>query len=172
MSATVNLQPTLTGQQVVVRPILPSDFAKLFAVASDPLIWQQHPSSDRYIESVFKDYFDNAIDSRSAFVFIDRASQAIIGSSRYHGHDETKSEIEIGWTFLGRQYWGGTYNREIKKLMVEHAFLFVTTVVFWIGSENLRSRKAVEKIGGVLRDGIHKRHPDDAEHVIYELRRL
>jgi hypothetical protein len=59
--------------------------------------------------------------------------------------------IEIGWTFLARRYWGGRYNGEMKRLMLEHAFQTVDEVVFIIGPENHRSRRAVEKIGAIYR---------------------
>ena len=73
----------------------------------------------------------------------------VIGSSRFHGYDEKKSEIEIGWTFLARSHWGGIYNREMKQLMLRHAFRFVNRVIFLVGTRNLRSQRAMEKIGGV-----------------------
>jgi RimJ/RimL family protein N-acetyltransferase len=144
----------------------------MFAAAADPEIWVQHPASDRYTEPAFRKYFDDAIDSGSAFTFVDRESGEIIGSSRFHGLDQLKSEIEIGWTFLARAYWGGSYNAEIKQLMLDHAFQYVDTVVFWIGETNIRSRRATEKIGGELRSGIHfKDMSGDLPYVIYEIRK-
>lgn len=142
-------QPTLTGELIELRPLQPDDWAPLFAVASDPLIWEQHPDSDRYKEDVFRRFFADALSSGGALVAIDRASGEVIGSSRYHGLDPAKREIEIGWTFLARRYWGGTYNAEMKRLMLEHAFQSVERVLFIIGPENRRSRRAVEKIGAV-----------------------
>ncbi len=144
----------------------------MFAAAADPAIWKQHPVPERYTEKVFRVYFDDAIACGSAFAFVDRQSCQVIGSSRYHGLDPVASEIEIGWTFLARDYWGGSYNAEIKQLMVEHAFRFVDTVVFWVGETNLRSRRAMEKIGGVLREGFHTRDVSGGEpNVIYEIRK-
>ena len=119
-------------------------------MASDPLIWEQHPAHDRYQEEVFKEFFREALESGGAFVVIDRKTQEIIGSSRYFGFEPGKREIEIGWTFLARSHWGGKYNGELKRLMLDHAFKFVESVVFLIGPTNVRSQKAVEKIGGVL----------------------
>ena len=171
MTSTPDLQPTLTGEHVIVRPVQASDWEGLFAAASDPEIWEQHPESDRYLEPVFRKYFDGALASGSAFTFVDQASGEIIGSSRYWGYDSEKSEIEIGWTFLARGYWGGAYNAEIKQLMLGHALKFVDTVVFWIGADNLRSRRATEKIGGKLRDGIvYRGEAGDDPHVVYEVR--
>jgi RimJ/RimL family protein N-acetyltransferase len=144
-----DLQPTLKGDLLELRPLRADDFVTLFAVASDPLIWEQHPASDRYQEEVFRKFFRDALQSGGALVAIDKDGR-IIGSSRFHGYNAQKSEVEIGWTFLARSHWGGRYNGEMKRLMLQHAFQFVNSVVFLIGPNNLRSRRAVEKIGGVL----------------------
>ena len=144
-----DLQPTLKGKLVELRPLRPEDFQDLCAVASDPLIWAQHPSNDRYQEPVFQIFFRDALDSGGALLAIDSNNGRVIGSSRYHGYNEEKSEIEIGWTFLARSHWGGVYNREMKQLMLRHAFRFVQSVVFLVGPRNMRSQKALEKIGAV-----------------------
>jgi N-acetyltransferase len=151
-----DLQPHLKGERIELRPLRPSDWNDLFAVASDPLIWEQHPESDRYKEDVFKIFFSEALESGGAFVVIDTKTQRIIGSTRFHGYDPEKSEIEIGWTFLARRYWGGKYNREMKQLMLHHAFKFVETVVFFVGGNNIRSQRATEKIGGI-KSGVVKK---------------
>src|SRR5262245_42371810 len=126
----------------------------MFAAAADPAIWALHPVYDRYTEPVFRAFFEGALACKSAFALVDRGSDTVIGSSRYHGHDPLKREIEIGWTFLARAYWGGGYNAEVKRLMLDHAFTFVDTVVFWVGETNWRSQRAMEKIGGVRRAGL------------------
>ena len=151
------LQPHLVGDLLELRPLRPEDWESLFAVASDPLIWEQHPARDRYQEEVFKEFFREALESGGALVVIDRKTREIIGSSRYFGFDPGKREIEIGWTFLARTYWGGKYNGELKRLMLDHAFRFVESVVFLIGPTNLRSQRAVENIGGVLIERRKKR---------------
>jgi N-acetyltransferase len=144
-----DLQPTLKGELLELRPLRPGDFHDLYAVASDPLIWEQHPNNDRYKEEVFKVFFREALESGGALLAIDSKNSRAIGSSRFHGYDAEKSEIEIGWTFLARAYWGGICNREMKKLMLAHAFRFVDSVVFVVGKQNYRSQKALEKIGAV-----------------------
>jgi RimJ/RimL family protein N-acetyltransferase len=144
-----DLQPVLQGKLLALRPLRPEDLQDLYAVASDPLIWEQHPVKDRYQEGVFREFFREAVESGGALVAIDSTVGQIIGSSRYHGYDQEKSEIEIGWTFLARSRWGGVYNREMKQLMLRHAFKFVNNVIFLVGPQNLRSQRAVEKIGGV-----------------------
>lgn len=144
-----DLQPHLKGELVELRPLRREDWNNLFAVACDPLIWEQHPESDRYKEEVFKNFFEGALESGGAFAVIDTKTQQIIGSTRFHGYDPKKSEIEIGWTFLSRKYWGGRYNAEMKRLMLDHAFTFVENVVFFVGENNIRSQRATEKIGAI-----------------------
>ena len=144
-----NLQPTLKGKLLELRPLRADDFPALYAVASDPLIWEQHPDPNRCKEAVFREFFRQALESGGALIAIDLRDGRVIGSSRFHGYDAEKSEIEIGWTFLARSHWGGAYNGEMKQLMLRHAFQFVRSVVFLIGPNNLRSQKAIEKIGGV-----------------------
>jgi RimJ/RimL family protein N-acetyltransferase len=144
-----DLQPILRGELLGLRPLRPEDFHDLYAVASDPLIWEQHPSKDRYKEEVFKGFFREALESGGALIALDSKDGQVIGSSRFHGYHKEKSEIEIGWTFLARSYWGGIYNREMKQLMLRHAFQFVNSVIFVVGAQNLRSQRAMEKIGGV-----------------------
>ena len=152
LQSLFELQPVLSGELLQLRPLRREDFPALYSVASDPLIWEQHPASDRYQESVFEGFFREALDSGGALFALDAKDGRIIGSSRFHGFDPDRSEIEIGWTFLARAYWGGAYNREMKRLMLTHAFRFVNRVVFLVGPQNWRSQKAMEKIGGV-RDG-------------------
>ena len=132
-----------------MRPLRSDDLRDLYAVASDPLIWAQHPSRDRCEEEVFQAFFRESLESGGALIAIDSQDGRVIGSSRFHGYDAGRSEIEIGWTFLARSHWGGVYNREMKELMLRHAFRFVNRVIFLVGPQNIRSQKAVEKIGGV-----------------------
>ena len=165
-----DLQPTLIGKLVELRPLLPHDFDALYAVARDPDIWEQHPVSDRYKEDVFKGFFREALESGGAFVVIDRETGRIIGSTRYYGYDEARGEVEVGWTFLARAYWGGVYNREMKTLMLQHAFQFVDRVIFLVGPLNVRSQRAMEKIGGV-RAGMTRREPGGPESVVFEITR-
>jgi RimJ/RimL family protein N-acetyltransferase len=147
-----DLQPILEGELVRLRPLRADDWKDLYAVASDPLIWEQHPCNDRYKEEVFREFFREALECGGALIIRDARDDRVIGSSRFDRYDEEKSEIEIGWTFLARSHWGGVYNRELKKLMLDHAFRFVRSVVFLVGPQNIRSQRAVEKIGG-MREG-------------------
>lgn len=148
-AAAFDLQPYLRGELIELRPIAPEDWENLFSVASDSLIWEQHPERDRYKEDIFKNFFREALESGGAFVVIDRENQEIIGSTRFCGYDPQHSEVEIGWTFLARKYWGGRYNAEMKQLLLDHAFKFVESVVFFVGEKNFRSQKAIEKFGAI-----------------------
>ncbi|MGA3262055.1 MAG: GNAT family N-acetyltransferase [Bryobacteraceae bacterium] len=163
-----DLQPILKGELVELRPLREEDFHDLYAVASDPLIWEQHPASDRYQEAVFRAFFRGAMESGGAFLVIDSKDGRVIGSSRFCGYDEAKREIEIGWTFLARSHWGGIYNREMKHLMLRHAFQFVSSIVLLVGPRNLRSQRAVEKIGGV-RVGTRPDGAGGHDNVVYQI---
>lgn len=145
-----DLQPILKGELLELRPLREEDLHDLYAVASDPLIWEQHPNKDRYKEKVFKKLFLESLESGGALIAIDPKNCKVIGSSRFHGYDNERNEIEIGWTFLARSHWGGTYNKEMKQLMLRHAFRFVDNVIFLVHPKNLRSQMAMEKIGGIL----------------------
>ena len=166
-------QPTLTGERLLLRPLVPDDWDALYAVASDRLIWALHPAHDRWQEPVFREYFANALKFKGAVVVIDRASGAIIGSSRWQGFDAERSSVEIGWTFLARKAWGGTWNRELKALMLGHALCHVGLVEFQVGEGNLRSRRAMEKIGGRLttRTTVVDMADGPVRHVIFEITR-
>ena len=162
------LQPILKSDILELRPLRADDFEALYKVASDPLLWEQHPNSDRYKPEVFRKFFDEALQSGGALLVIDRKDDCVIGSSRFNCYDLVRSEIEIGWTFLARSHWGGAYNAELKRLMLAHAFKFVDNVIFFIGATNIRSQRAMEKIGGI-RVG-SKLDPNGRESIIYRIR--
>ena len=166
---SAHLQPTLVGETVLIRPLRTEDWFEMLGAASDPLIWELHAVRDRYKEHVFREYFDRAMASKSGLAFIERATGAIIGSSRYHGYDAERREIEIGWTFLVRQHWGGNTNREVKRLLLNHAFTFADMVVFWVGESNWRSQRAMEKIGATRRDGLVSRPSTGGLHVVFQI---
>ena len=166
-----DLQPRLVGDLLELRPLRADDWEGLFTAAADPMIWTLHPCHDRYKEEVFREYFREALESGGALVAVDRKSQKIIGSTRYFWYGPERRELEIGWTFLARSHWGGDYNAEMKRLMLAHAFTFVDSVIFLVGTTNLRSRRALEKIGANLTNRRDTRtlHGKAIEHVIYEI---
>ena len=167
-------QPTLKGERLLLRPLRADDWDALFAAASDPQIWEVHPANDRWQEPVFRAFFDDALANGGAMAVIDKASGAIIGSSRFQNHDPADGgSVEIGWTFLARSHWGGSYNAEMKRLMLAHALREVERAVFRVGETNLRSRGAMENIGGRLteRIDITELPSGPARHVVYEIDR-
>ena len=152
MTATdLDLQPTLVGSRITLRPLTADDHEPLYQVASDPLLWAQHPSPLRFQREVFDtQIFSSAMASRSTLVALDTTTSQIVGSSRFYDVDRDQRELAIGFTFLARSHWGGAVNQEMKALMLEHAFTWAQRVWFHVGSQNIRSCKALEKIGAKL----------------------
>jgi RimJ/RimL family protein N-acetyltransferase len=175
MTATrFDIQPILDGPRIRVRPLAAADFDDLFAVASDPELWALHPASDRYQLPVFRRLFEESMASGGTVVVIDKANETIIGSSRFRIPAPDAGKIEIGWSFLARAYWGGEFNAEVKSLLLAHAFRFVDIVYFRVGEDNLRSRRAMEKIGGQLtaeRWSVEIPSGLRVVHVCFEIRR-
>jgi RimJ/RimL family protein N-acetyltransferase len=168
MGVKFDLQPELRGKLLHLRPLKADDFEALYKCASDPLIWEVHPQPTRYQRPVFQEYFNGAMKSGGALAALDANTHEIIGSSRFYNFDSNKSSIVIGYTFLARKYWGGEYNREMKFAMLNHAFKFVDTAIFQVGENNLRSRRAMEKIGGQL---VRAAVLDGINHVIFEIKK-
>jgi len=168
----MELQPVLEGPRLRLRPLKAADFDELYAAASDPLIWEQHPARNRHELKVFEEFFDRALRSRGALAIIDKATGGIVGTSRYYDL-EGKDSVCIGFTFLTRAYWGGSYNRELKFTMLDHAFGAVRRALFHVGPDNLRSRRALEKIGAKLVGRLERTKPDGSPDptVVYELKR-
>lgn len=164
-------QPILEGERLLLRPLAAEDWDALFAVASDPQVWAIHPQHDRWQEPVFRRFFADALERGGALAVIDKASGAIIGSSQYKA--EANGAVEIGWTFLAPSHWGGACNREMKRLMLAHAFRFVGRVEFRVGECNLRSQRAMQKIGGRLTERFDMVDTPSGpmRHVIFEITR-
>jgi RimJ/RimL family protein N-acetyltransferase len=145
-----DLQPiTLINDFIKLVPLAKDDFEKLYQVASDPLIWEQHPTKNRYQREIFEIFFTGAMESKGAFIVIDAKTNEPIGSSRFYDLNEADGTIMIGYTFLARHCWGLEYNKALKSLMLNHAFNFVDSVLFHIGASNIRSQKAIEKLGAI-----------------------
>ena len=148
-----NLQPShLNNHLVKLLPLQEDHFEELYKVASDELIWQQHPNPNRYKKEIFQNYFTGAIQSKGAFLLQDSQTNEIIGSSRFYDFNEEKSEVLVGYTFIARKYWGTIYNQEIKNLMMNYAFQYVNNIIFHIGANNIRSQKAITKLGAIKID--------------------
>jgi RimJ/RimL family protein N-acetyltransferase len=168
-------QPILEGERLLLRPLLPDDRDALFAIASDREIWARHPAHDRWQRPVFDAFFDEGLAAKGGLAILDKASGAVIGSSRYgESDDSAPNTIEIGWSFLARSYWGGGYNAEFKRLMLAHALAHHERVTFQVGADNVISRRAMANIGGVLLPGpgpVIERSGAMVEHVVFEITR-
>ena len=146
----MKLQPShLKNNLVWLEPLEQRHFDELYLVASDPLIWEQHPNPDRYKLDVFANYFKGAMESGGAFIIRDAVTGQAIGSSRYTEYNAINKEVQIGYTFFSRNCWGKSINKEVKTLMLNHAFNYVDKVAFYVGANNIRSQKAMERIGGI-----------------------
>ncbi|MGZ3688368.1 MAG: GNAT family N-acetyltransferase [Bdellovibrionota bacterium] len=166
-------QPSLSGALIRIRPLTENDFDPLFLAASDPLIWEQHPERERYKQENFTRYFRSGIESQGGLAVLDQNTGQVIGSSRFRGHDPEKSSVEIGYTFLARSHWGNGHNRELKLLMLNHAFQYVDTVCFFVGDTNYRSQKAMVKIGATEVNRVTTRQLDGdlRTSVVYQIRK-
>ncbi len=159
-----DIQPThLENDLIQLVPLAPGDFEALYKVASDPLIWEQHPNKDRYKKEVFETFFKGAIESKGAFLVVDKKTHEPIGSSRFYEYDQHNKSMAIGYTFLARDYWGNGYNRALKTLMLNYAFTFVDHVILHIGAHNIRSQKATEKLGAVKIDQVEMEYYGEAK---------
>ena len=143
----INIQPTLENENVILHPLQDKDFDDLYAVASDPKIWEQHPNKDRCKIEVFKVFFDGAMQSKGAFKIVNKASGHVMGSTRFYDHNQEENSISIGYTFYGREYWGKGFNHSVKSLMLDYIFQFVSKVHFHIGADNIRSQIAIARLG-------------------------
>ncbi|MDY0905852.1 GNAT family N-acetyltransferase [Pedobacter sp. CFBP9032] len=168
-----NLQPSFASDLIKVVPLQESDFESLYAVASDPLIWEQHPNPDRYKREVFQIFFQGAIESGGAFIIYDQSTGNVVGSSRYYEWNEEENSIAIGYTFIARQFWGRGFNGAMKKMMVDYAFQFVDKVILHIGATNFRSQKAIEKLGATKIAEIEVAYYGEPEkwNFVYEIKK-
>lgn len=158
MVYSFEFQPSLENEFVKIRPLKENDFEALYIVASDPLIWEQHPNPDRYKRPVFENFFKGAIESGGAFLVMDTQSGEVIGSSRFYDFNSENKSVLIGYTFFARSHWGSKYNPALKQLMIQYAFRFVDSVIFHIGATNVRSQKAIERLGAIKIDELEVKY--------------
>ncbi len=166
----INLQPTLENDKAILYPLQEADFEKLYAVASDPLIWEQHPNKDRWQREVFRTFFDGALQSKGAFKIIDKATGKLAGSTRIYDYDEQNKSILIGYTFFGRAFWGKGLNLSVKALLLDYLFDFVEQVYFHIGAVNVRSQIAIERLGATKVDELEVAYFGEAPKLNYVYR--
>lgn len=164
----INLQLALHNEIILLNPLREDDFEELYALASDPLVWEQHPNRDRYKRELFMNFFEGAIQSGGAFKVVDKDSGTTIGCTRFYDYDEKQQSIFIGYTFYGRDYWGKGHNPAVKKLMLDYIFQFVDTVYFHIGATNKRSQIAIERLGAMKLREINVAYFGEEEKLNFE----
>ncbi len=147
---TPNWSPVLGGVIAALRPVTEADREDVFLAASDPLVWEQHSESDRYTRPVFDQFFDGAIASGGGLVIVERQSGLVVGLTRYYDWNPSDASVVIGYTFIVRRLWGTGFNAEVKRLMIAHAFEWAKTVWFHVSPGNVRSQRALAKIGAEL----------------------
>ena len=167
----MNIQATLENENVKLVPLNPNDFEELFSVASDPKIWEQHPNKDRYQRELFEKFFQGAIESKGAFKIMDKSSNEVAGSTRFYDYNPKENSIFIGYTFYATKFWGSKLNPQVKKLMLDYIFQFVDKVNFHVGKDNIRSQKAMEKLGAKKVDEVNVAYFGEPEklNVVFEI---
>lgn len=173
MKSGFNLQPELLEDNTVkLIPLQENHFDELYKAASDPLIWELHPIKNRYEKEIFIPFFNTAINSESAFLILHQHTKEVMGTTRFYDYNFEKSSVAIGFTFIARKFWGGSYNTAIKKLLIDYAFQYVNSIIFHVGSENIRSQKAVLKLGALKINEINSPHNGiDIPPFEYELKK-
>jgi N-acetyltransferase len=156
-------QPTLVGETITLRPLRADDLEALWQAARDPLIWALHPDQTRYHRDGFERFFAGLLAPPGSLAVVDNASGRIIGATRYYDWEPAQREVAVGYTFITREFWGGNANREMKRLVIEHAAPHVDAIWFHVGKCNLRSCRAMEKIGAVA--AFERQRPQNGEMV-------
>jgi RimJ/RimL family protein N-acetyltransferase len=168
----MNLQPNhLSNHLIRLEPLQALHFVELYEVASDPLIWAQHPNPNRYQKEVFESFFEGALASGGAFIVRDVDTGKALGSTRFYDLKPLDNEIKIGYTFFSRDCWGKGINKQVKTLMLNYAFIYIEKVIFHIGAQNIRSQIAIEKLGAkkVSEEMVAYYNEPDRLNFVYEM---
>lgn len=154
MNNWITYPTTLTGETVILQSLTTEHFVALEALAKDKRIWEFY-AYDGSDPATFRNIFDSAISEREKgsqfpFVILHRQQNKIIGSTRYLDVQPNHKKVEIGSTWLHPDFWATAVNLECKLLLLSHCFEHLQTVRVQLKTDekNLRSRKAIEKIGG------------------------
>ena len=148
---SMNFKSNFDNNLFSLIQIKKEDFLELYFVAKDYNIWEQHPENDRWKKDKFYIFFNKGLQNNFGFLkIIDKNCNKVIGSTRFYSYDKVDDAIRIGFTFISKEYWGTSTNFLIKQIMIDYAFKYLSKIYFDIGNNNLRSRKAVEKLGAVL----------------------
>jgi RimJ/RimL family protein N-acetyltransferase len=155
----------LKGEHVYLEFLLPEHIEALRALAKDDRIWEFTKTLliDEQYNQRFDDYISlaldrNALEKQVAFIIRRKTDNVIIGMTRYYGVDEKNKRLNIGYTWYIPSVWGKVYNKECKLILLTYAFeeLDFNRVGFEVAHQNLRSQKAVIKIGAIKEGELRK----------------
>lgn len=150
MKPLTHFQTPLETADLLLKATSDDDFEGLYAIGSDPEVWALHSDTDRYTKEKFEVYFLGGLNnSLGAYTLVYKPTQTIAGFTRYYDYDEESSSVKIGYTFLAKTFWGTGLNQALKARMIAHAFEFCDQVIFEVYEFNLRSQRAVLKLGAI-----------------------
>ena len=154
---------TLTGRHVRLVPLEMAHLDALLPIAADEDLWRLVPTSASTRPSLQR-YIETALAERDAgialpFVTTDRESGRVVGSTRFAAYVRAHRRIEIGWTWVGREWQRTAVNTEAKLLMLTHAFeqLGMRRVELKTDALNERSRNAIRRLGAT-QEGVFRQH--------------
>lgn len=158
----INHPVILQGTNINLVPLEEKHLEELYTAAADKELWALIPTDCSERDTFYKTY-EFAISERTAgnqypFVIIHKETNKIIGSTRLFEIYPADKKLEIGWTWITKDYWGTTINLECKLLLLTYCFETLKTnrVQLKTKDTNFRSRKAIEKIGGIFEGILRK----------------
>lgn len=153
----------LTGRRAKLVPMHTDHIEELFEAGSDAQIWTYMPYKIETMNDM-KRLVDEALAARGRggefpFVIVDQNTGKIVGSSRFLNISQANRTLEIGWTWYHPTVWRTSINTECKYLLLRHCFETLSTirVEFKTDSRNIRSQRAIEKLGAV-KEGVRRNH--------------
>lgn len=156
----------LQGHYVYLRLLQPEDIPALRTLARDGRLWEYTKTLlindsfdeqfDKYIANAFNPDFGGL---QISFVMRDVQTDEVMGMTRYYKLDAAHKRVSIGYTWYTPAYWGRVHNKECKLLLLQYAFetMGFQRVEFEVAHQNVRSQKAVQKIGGE-KEGVLRKH--------------
>lgn len=142
----------LEGERVRLEPLTPAHLHQLVAACNDDALWEFTFRANLFAqEETAKRLIADAIEDPHtvAFVVVDKATNTVIGSTRYFDIEEQHRKLEIGWTFIARSHWRTHVNTECKLLLLRYAFETWNAARVQLKAEavNQRSRNAILRLG-------------------------
>jgi RimJ/RimL family protein N-acetyltransferase len=141
----------LENEVVFLRQTVEEDFDELYNQGGIKEIWEQHSNIDRYKKNKFWEYFNGGLNNDlGCFTLISKKENRIVGWSRFYNYNKNELSIRIGYTFIGKGYWGTNINYNTKKVMLDYVFTFLEVIYFDVYEKNIRSQKSILKLGCFL----------------------